>query len=148
MSSQFLNQDYPCNASKINNVVINEVSRDATFHNQLTSATTTVDVLGSTTFIVQTQQFTTPHDQETRFTINNLGDKARSSWKTGDIVKCNILTYSGFNGLPVVSGEKLTGGGYSIRIANVVKTGTPPANSALNGQFQISVELYKFNNMP
>ena len=148
MSAQFLNQSYPIEEVRINNIAIDKFSRPATFHNQLSSPTTDVDVSGSHTCVIGTQTFITPYEEETRFDIKNLGEKARSSWKTGDIVKYSIQTYSGFNGLPVLSGEKLDDGSFSVKIANVAKTGSPPDAAVLNGFFQISVELIKFNGLP
>lgn len=148
MSTQFLNQSTPSPSIKLNNISIDKFSRPANFFNQLVSPTTDVDVSGSHTIVVGTQTFVTPYEEETRFNITNLGNSARSGWTTGDIVKVNIQTYSGFNGLPVISGEKLDDGSYSVKIANVAKTGTPPAAAVLNGFFQISVELIKFDGLP
>jgi len=148
MSAQFLNQSYPSQDIRINNIVIDKFARPATFHNQLASPTTDVDVGGSHTCVIGTQTFITPYEEETRFNIKNLGNTSRSAWKTGDIVKYTIQTYSGFNGFPVISGEKLDDGSFSVKIANVAKTGSPPAAAVLNGFFQISVELIKYNGLP
>jgi len=146
MSTQSLIQSYPSENVRINNIAIDKFSRPSTFHIQATSPTTTVDVAGSHTAIIQTQPLTTPHDNVTQFKISHLGDASRASWTNGDIVKVHILSYSGFNGVPFISGFKESGtGNYVVDIANVVQTGSPPAAYALNGLIQFSVEYTRFN---
>tara|TARA_R110002126_G_scaffold255636_1_gene398630 strand:- start:105 stop:551 length:447 start_codon:yes stop_codon:yes gene_type:complete len=146
MSANYLNQSVKSSSAIINNIVIDKYQRPAKLFNQQTSPTTTVDVLGNHTVIIQTQPLITPHDNATQFKISNLGINGRSSWTTGDIVKVNIVGYGGFDGLPFITGYKDSGtGDYIIDIANVVKTGFPPDAYALNGLLQISVELFKFN---
>ena len=149
MSTQYLNSSTPRTDILINNVSIDKFSRPANFFNQQTTPTTTVDVGGSHTFVLQTQPLTTPYDNATQFKISNIGNYARTAWVTGDIVKINIVTYSGFDGLPFVTGYKESGtGDYIVNIANVVKTGFPPAIYALNGAIQLSVELIKLDGLP
>lgn len=148
MSTQYLDSSVPNLNIKLNHIVLDEFSRPADLVSQTVSPITDVDVGGKHTVVIQTQTFVTPYEEETRFTIKNLGKLSRSSWVTGDIVRCHIQTYSGFNGWPVISGEKLDDGGFSIKIANVAKTGSPPAAAILNGFFQISVELIKFDGLP
>ena len=146
MSTQSLVQSYPSKNVRVNNISIDKYSRPAKFFNQQTSPETTVDVFGAHTVIIQTQPLVTPHDEATQFSISNLGETARTSWPTGAAVKINILAYSGFDGLPFISGYKdSTSGNYVVDVANVVKTGSPPATYALNGHIQFSVELTHFN---
>ena len=145
MSTQSLVQNYSSETIRINNIAIDKFSRPAQLLSQAVGPTNPVDLLGKHTVLIQTQTFVTAYEEETRFSVKNLGLAARSSWRTGDIVKCNIQTYSGFNGLPVISGEKLDDGSYIIKIANVAKTGAPPAAAVLNGFFQISLELTRFD---
>jgi len=145
MSANYLNQSVKSSAI-INNIVIDKYQRPAKLFNQQTSPTTTVDVLGNHTAIIQTQPLTTPHDNLTEFIISNLGKNGRSSWETGENVKLNILSYSGYDGCPFITGFKSSSNGnYIVYIANVVKTGNPPDAYALNGYIQISVELLNFN---
>ena len=146
MSSQYLDQDAPRPDVMINNISIDKYSRPAKLFNQQTSPETKVDVAGEHTVIIQTQPLVTPHDEATQFLISNLGEAARTSWPTGASVKINILAYSGFDGLPFISGYKdSTSGDYVVDVANVVKTGSPPATYPLNGHIQFSVELTHFN---
>jgi len=146
MSTQYLNSSTPRKDILINNVAIDKYSRPAKLFNQQTSPETTVDVFGAHTVIIQTQPLVTPHDEATQFKISNLGETVRTSWPTGASVKINILAYSGFDGLPFISGYKdSTSGNYIVDIANVVKTGSPPATYNLNGHIQFSVELTHFN---
>jgi len=146
MSTQYLKSDHPRNDILINNVSIDKFARPAQLHNQTVSPTTDVDVAGDHTVIVQTMPLTTAHDNATQFKIKNLGNYARTSWVTGDIVKINIVAYSGFDGLPFVTGYKDSNNGdYIVDVANVVKTGFPPDAYPLNGHLQLSVELIKFN---
>ena len=146
MSTQSLIQSYPSKNIRINNIAIDNFSRPAKLYNQATSPETTVDVLGDHTVIIQTQPLTTPHDQVTQFHIDNLGEASRTSWPTGAAVKLNILAYSGYDGVPFISGFKDSGtGAYVVDVANVVKTGNPPDAYPLNGFIQFSVELVHFN---
>ena len=148
MSSQYLNQSKATSAS-INNISIDKYTRPATFHNQLISPTQNVNVGGSHTCIIQTQILSTPHDTLTQFKISDIGQVGRTSWSTGDSIKINILAYSGYNGCPFVTGYKDSGtGNYVVDIANVVKTGYPPASYDLNGHLQISLEFYQFSGVP
>ena len=146
MSTQYLKSDHPRNDILINNVSIDKFARPAQLHNQTVSPTTHVDVGGDHTVIVQTMPLTTPHDNVTQFRIQNLGNYARTSWVTGDIVKINIVQYSGYDGVPFVTGYKHSDNGdYIVDIANVVRTGSPPDAYPLNGRLQLSVELIEFN---
>ena len=146
MSTQSLIQSYPSKNVRINNIAIDKFSRPAKLYNQQTSPVTTVDVFGDHTVIIQTQPLITPFGETTRFLISNLGETARTSWPTGAAVKINILAYSGFDGVPMINGSKESGGGnYLVDVANVTKTGSPPAAYALNGLIQFSVELTHFN---
>ena len=148
MSSQYLNQSKKSSIS-INNISIDNFSRPATFHTQLTSPTSNVNVNGSHSCIIRTQGFTTPHDNLTQFKISDIGLVGRSSWNTGDCVKINILSYSGYDGCPFLTGYKESGGtgNYIVDVANVVQTGTPPSTYALNGYLDISVEFYQFTGV-
>ena len=147
MSSQFLNQSKKSSIS-INNISIDIFSRPASFHTQLTSPTSNINVNGAHTCIIQTQPFTTPHDNLTQFKISDIGLVGRSSWSTGDSVKINILSYSGYNGCPFLTGYKESGtGNYIIDVANVVQTGQPPSTYALNGFLQISIEFHQFTGV-
>ena len=148
MSTQYLNSSTPRKDILINNVAIDKYSRPARLFNQSTSPTTDVDVAGYHTVLIQTQPLSTLFGEETRFNIRNLGETARTSFGTGDIVKCDIQTYSGFDGVPIVSCEKTNSGTFLVKISNVTKTGSPPAAYSLNGFCQISIELIKFDGLP
>ena len=133
----------------INNVVLDNYSRPAVFFNQQTSPETSVDVGGANTCVIQTQNLTTIHDTVTNFQIENLGKVGRNSWVTGDFVKVTIMSYSGYDGLPWVTGYKISGSGnYYVNIANVVKTGDPVTAWPLNGQVQLCVEYKSLNGLP
>ena len=146
MSAQFLNQQTKNSNAVLNNVIIDKLARPATVHNQQTTPTTPIDVNGSHTSIIQTQQLTTPHDNATQVHIKNVGETGRSSWDEGDVVKINLIAYSGYNGMPVISGFKDSDSGdYIINIGNVVLTGEPPSSYALNGLIKFSLEYVRFN---
>ena len=146
MSTQSLNSATPSKTIRINNIAIDKFSRPAKLYNQQTSPETTIDVFGDHTVIIQTQPLITPNNEATQFKISNLGETTRTTWPTGAAVKINILAYSGFDGLPFISGYKdSTSGDYVVDVANVVKTGSPPATYPLNGHIQFSVELTHFN---
>lgn len=146
MSTQSLIQSYPSENVRINNIAIDKFSRPATFHTQATSPTTTVNVAGSHSALIQTQPLTTPHDNTTQFLISGIGLAGRASWTNADVVKVHIQSYSGFDGLPFITGYKESGSGnYVIDIANVVKTGNPPDAYPLNGFIQFSLEYTTFN---
>ena len=147
MSSQYLNQTKNTSIS-INNISIDNYLRPATYHLQSTSTTTNVFVAGTHSCVIRTQAFITPHDQLTQFKISDIGQVGRTSWSTGDAVKINILSYSGFNGCPFLTGYKESGtGNFIIDVANVVKTGQPPNTYALNGYLEISVEFHRFTGV-
>ena len=148
MSSQFLNSSIPHKDILINNVAIDKYSRPARLFNQSTSPTTNVDVAGYHTVLIQTQPLTTLNGEDTRFYVLNLGKTGRTSWTTGDIVRCDIQTYSGYDGVPIVSCEKTNTGNFLVKISNVTKTGSPVAPYSLNGFCQISIELIKFDGLP
>jgi len=146
MSTQSLVQSYPSENVRINNIAIDKFSRPATFHHQATSPTTTVDLAGSHTAIIQTQILTTPHDNVTQFQISGVGLAGRASWTNSDIVKVHIISYGGYNGVPFITGYKESGtGNYVIDIANVVQTGSPPSTYALNGDIKFTLEYTTFN---
>ena len=148
MSAQFLNSPNPRPDVFINNVAIDKYSRPARLFNQATSPTTDVDVAGYHTVLIQTMPLATLYEEDTRFYVLNLGNPARTSFETGDIVRCEIQTYSGFDGIPIVSCEKTNTGTFLVKISNVTKTGSPPAGRLLNGFCQISIELIKFDGLP
>lgn len=148
MSSQFLNSSIPHKDILINNVAIDKYSRPARIFNQSTSPTTNVDVAGYHTVLIQTQPLATLNGEDTRFYVLNLGKTGRTSWTTGDIVRCDIQTYSGYDGVPIVSCEKTNTGNFLVKISNVTKTGSPVAPYSLNGFCQISIELIKFDGLP
>ena len=148
MSAQFLNSPNPRPDVFINNVAIDKYSRPARIFNQATSPSTEVDVAGYHTVLIQTMPLATVFGEDTRFHVKNLGDPARLAWTTGDIVKCDIQTYAGFDGVPIVSCEKTNTGYFLIKISNLTKTGSPIAERLLNGHCQISVELIKFDGLP
>ena len=148
MSSQFLNSSIPHKDILINNVAIDKYSRPARLFNQSTSPTTNVDVAGYHTVLIQTQPLATLNGEDTRFYVLNLGKTGRTSWTTGDIVRCDIQTYSGYDGVPIVSCEKTNTGNFLVKISNVTKTGSPVAPYSLNGFCQISIELIKFDGLP
>ena len=148
MSSQFLNSSIPHKDILINNVAIDKYSRPARLFNQSTSPTTNVDVAGYHTVLIQTQPLATLNGEDTRFYVLNLGKTGRTSWTTGDIVRCDIQTYSGYDGVPIVSCEKTNTGNFLVKISNVTKTGSPVAPYALNGFCQLSIELIKFDGLP
>mgnify|MGYP003644644728 FL=1 len=148
MSTQYLNSPTPRTDILINNVAIDKYSRPARLFNQGTSPSTNVDVAGYHTVLIQTQPLVTPYEEDTRFYVLNLGKTGRTSWVTGDIVKCEIQTYSGFDGIPIVSCEKTNTGTFLVKISNVTKTGSPAAGRLLNGFCQISIELIKFDGLP
>tara|TARA_R110002012_G_scaffold32426_2_gene95745 strand:+ start:577 stop:1026 length:450 start_codon:yes stop_codon:yes gene_type:complete len=148
MSTQFLNSSSPRPDVLINNISIDKYRRPARIFNQSTSPSTNVDVAGYHTVLIQTQPLVTLYEEDTRFYVLNLGDPARTSFGTGDIVKCEIQTYSGFDGVPIVSCEKTNTGTYLVKISNLTKTGSPVAARSLNGFCQISIELIKFDGLP
>ena len=148
MSTQFLNSDTPRPDIRINNVSIDKYSRPARLFNQSTSPSTNVDVAGYHTVLIQTQPLVTLFGEDTRFNVLNLGDPARTAWVTGDIIKCEIQTYAGFDGVPIVSCEKTNTGNFLVKISNLTKTGSPVAPYSLNGHCQISIELIKFDGLP
>ena len=148
MSTQYLNSSTPQPSIAINNISLDKYSRPARLFNQATSPTTNVDVAGYHTVVIQTQPLVTLFGEDTRFYVLNLGDPARTSWVTGDIVKCEIQTYSGYDGVPIVSCEKTNTGNFLVKISNVTKTGSPVAPYSLNGFCQISIELIKFDGLP
>ena len=148
MSTQFLNSSTPRPDILINNVSIDKYSRPARLFNQGTSPSTNVDVAGYHTVVIQTQPLVTLFGEDTRFYVLNLGESGRTAWTTGDIIKCEIQTYSGFDGVPIVSCEKTNTGTFLVKISNLTKTGSPVAEYALNGFCQISIELIKFDGLP
>jgi hypothetical protein len=148
MSAQFLNSPNPRPDVFINNVAIDKYSRPARLFNQSTSPTTDVDVAGYHTVLIQTQTLTTAFGEDTRFNVRNLGDPARVAWTTGDMVRCDIQTYAGFDGCPIVSCEKTNSGTYLVKISNLTKTGSPAIGRVLNGHCQISIALFKFDGLP
>ena len=148
MSSQFLNSSTPNKDILINNVAIDKYSRPARLFNQSTSPTTNVDVAGYHTVLIQTQPLATLYEEDTRFYVLNLGNPARTSFGTGDIIRCEIQTYSGFDGVPIISCEKTNTGTFLVKISNLTKTGSPPTARTLNGFCQISIELIKFDGLP
>ena len=148
MSTQYLNSSTPRTDILINNIAIDKYSRPARLFNQGTSPTTNVDAAGYHTIVIQTQPLVTLFGEDTRFYVLNLGESGRTAWTTGDIVKCEIQTYSGFDGVPIVSCEKTTTGTYLVKISNLTKTGAPIAERSLNGFCQISIELIKFDDLP
>ena len=87
----------------------------------------------------------TLYEEDTRFLVKNIGNTARTSWATGDILKCYLQSYSGFDGVPILSFEKTNSGDLLIKICNTVKTGSPVVARNLNGFCQMSIELIKFN---
>tara|TARA_R100000951_G_scaffold79713_1_gene67580 strand:- start:91 stop:537 length:447 start_codon:yes stop_codon:yes gene_type:complete len=148
MSTQYLNSSTPQPSIAINNISLDKYSRPARLFNQGTSPTTNVDAAGYHTIVIQTMPLVTLFGEETRFNVLNLGESARTAWTTGDIVKCEIQTYSGFDGVPIVSCEKTNTGTYLVKISNLTKTGSPVAARSLNGFCQISIELIKFDGLP
>ena len=148
MSTQYLNSSTPNKDILINNVAIDKYSRPARLFNQSTSPTTNVDVAGYHTVLIQTQPLATLYEEDTRFNVLNLGNPARTSFGTGDIIRCEIQTYSGFDGVPIISCEKTNTGTFLVKISNVTKTGSPPVARTLNGFCQISIELIKFDGLP
>jgi len=148
MSAQFLNSPNPRPDVFINNVAIDKYSRPARLFNQSTSPTADVDVAGYHTVLIQTMPLATLYDEDTRFNVKNLGDPARVAWSTGDMVRADIQTYAGFDGIPSLSCEKTNSGTYLVKISNLTKTGSPLAARNLNGHCQISIELIKFDGLP
>ena len=148
MSTQYLNSSTPQPSIAINNISLDKYSRPARLFNQSVSPTTNVDVAGYHTVVIQTQPLATLFGEDTRFYVLNLGESGRTSWVTGDIVKCEIQTYSGYDGVPIVSCEKTNTGHFLVKISNVTKTGSPVAPYSLNGFCQLSIELIKFDGLP
>ena len=148
MSTQYLNSSIPNKDILINNVAIDKYSRPARLFNQATSPTTNVDVAGYHTVLIQTQPLATLYGEDTRFNVLNLGKTGRTSFGTGDIIRCEIQTYSGFDGVPIISCEKTNTGTFLVKISNLTKTGSPPTARTLNGFCQISIELIKFDGLP
>ena len=148
MSTQYLNSSTPQPSIAINNISLDKYSRPARLFNQSVSPTTNVDAAGYHTIVIQTMPLATLFGEDTRFNVLNLGESGRTAWTTGDIVKCEIQTYSGFNGVPIVSCEKTNTGNYLVKISNLTKTGSPVAEYSLNGFCQISIELIKFDGLP
>jgi len=148
MSTQYLNSSTPRTAIAINNIAIDKYSRPARLFNQSVSPTTNVDAAGYHTIVIQTMPLATLYDEDTRFNVLNLGESGRTAWTTGDIVRCEIQTYSGFDGIPSLSCEKTNTGTYLVKISNLTKTGSPLAARNLNGFCQISIELIKFDGLP
>ena len=148
MSTQYLNSSTPQPSIAINNISLDKYSRPARLFNQSVSPTTNVDAAGYHTIVIQTMPLATLFGEDTRFNVLNLGESGRTAWTTGDIVKCEIQTYSGFNGVPIVSCEKTNTGNYLVKISNLTKTGSPVAEYSLNGFCQISIELIKFDDLP
>jgi hypothetical protein len=148
MSTQYLNSSTPQPSIAINNISIDKYSRPARLFNQGTSPTTNVDAAGYHTIVIQTMPLATLFGEDTRFYVLNLGDPARTAWTTGDIVKCEIQTYAGFDGVPIISCEKTSTGTYLVKISNLTKTGSPVVARSLNGFCQISIELIKFDDLP